>query len=247
MDRSLHHPDHRSPHRHSRSALRRRRASQLATALLLLGGCASTDPGYTTYTPVPTREATESGAASPATAATAASSDDRVTAVEGRMNEMNQRLDQMGGRVQQLEGGVKTAQGRADEAAKKAEGVDSRLTRLWTNRFNQKQADSLEVYFAPDSIDLSDAAQTALAAVVREMEAHPTLTVELGGYTDPKGALDYNYGLSQRRVDAVRRFLMDKGITLARIQSASLGPITGGDIPDAKKRRVTLRLMVDPE
>ena len=62
-----------------------------------------------------------------------------------------------------------------------------------------------------------------------------------------EGALDYNYGLSQRRVDAVRRFLMDKGITLARIQSASLGPIKGGDIPDAKKRRVTLRLMVDPE
>ena len=163
------------------------------------------------------------------------------------MNEMNQRLDQVSGQVQRLEGGVQAAQGRADEAAKKAEGVDSRLTRLWTNRFNQKQADSLEVYFSPDSIDLSDAAQTALAAVVREMEAHPTLTVELGGYTDPKGALDYNYGLSQRRVDAVRRFLMDKGITLARIQSASLGPIKGGDIPDAKNRRVTLRLMVDPE
>ncbi len=163
------------------------------------------------------------------------------------MNEMSQRLDQMSGRVQTLEGSVKAAQGRADEAARKAESVDSRLTRLWTNRFNQKQADSLEVYFAPDSIDLSDAAQTALAAVVREMQAHPTLTVELGGYTDPKGALDYNYGLSQRRVDAVRRYLMEKGIPLARIQSASLGPIQGGDIPDAKKRRVTLRLLVDQE
>ena len=230
MDRSLHHPDHRS----SRS----RHALTLGGALLLLGGCAASEPAYTTYTPVPTREAP---------AAVGAGAEDRVAAVEGRMDEMNQRLDQMSGQVQRLEGGVKTAQGRADEAAKKAEGVDSRLTRLWTNRFNQKQADSLEVYFAPDSIDLSDAAQTALAAVVREMEAHPTLTVELGGYTDPKGALDYNYGLSQRRVDAVRRYLMDKGISLARIQSASLGPIRDGDIPDAKKRRVTLRLMVDSE
>jgi len=230
MDRSLHHPDHRST--------RSRHALTLGGALLLLGGCAASEPAYTTYTPVPTRDAT---------AAVGAGADDRVAAVEGRMDEMNQRLDQMSGQVERLEGGVKTAQGRADEAAKKAEGVDSRLTRLWTNRFNQKQADSLEVYFAPDSIDLSDAAQTALAAVVREMEAHPTLTVELGGYTDPKGALDYNYGLSQRRVDAVRRYLMDKGIPLARIQSASLGPIRGGDIPDAKKRRVTLRLMVDSE
>ena len=201
----------------------------LLASLLLLSGCAATQPAYE---PVPARSAAV---------------DDRVAAVEGRMDEMSQRLDQVGGRVQRLEGGVAAAQGRADEAAKKAEGVDQRLTRLWTNRFNQKQADSLEIYFSPDSIELTDAAQTALSAVVREMEAHPTLTVELGGYTDPRGALDYNYGLSQRRVDAVRRFLMDKGVQLARIQSASLGPIAAGGIPDAKKRRVTVRLMADQE
>ena len=201
----------------------------LLASLLLLTGCAATQPAYE---PVPARSAAV---------------DDRVAAVEGRMNEMSQRLDQVGGQVQRLEGGVAAAQGRADEAAKKAESVDQRLTRLWTNRFNQKQADSLEVYFSPDSIELTDAAQTALVAVVREMEAHPTLTVELGGYTDPRGALDYNYGLSQRRVDAVRRFLMDKGVQLARIQSASLGPIAAGGISDAKKRRVTVRLMADQE
>jgi outer membrane protein OmpA-like peptidoglycan-associated protein len=142
---------------------------------------------------------------------------------------------------------VAGAQSRADEAVQKADGVNSRLTRLWSNRFNQKVSDSLEVYFSPDSIELTDAAQTALLAVVKEMQAHPTLTVELGGYTDPRGALDYNYGLSQRRVDTVRRFLMDKGIQLARIQAASLGPISDSSIPDIKKRRVTVRLMADQE
>ena len=30
-------------------------------------------------------------------------------------------------------------------------------------------------------------------------------------------------------------------------RAASLGPISGTDVPDAKKRRVTLRLMVDQE
>jgi outer membrane protein OmpA-like peptidoglycan-associated protein len=163
------------------------------------------------------------------------------------MSEMNQRLDKVGGQIQGLEGGLASAQSRAESAAKKAEGVDGRLTRLWSNRFNQKPADSLEVYFAPDSIELSDAAQTALVGVIRAMETNPTLTVELGGYTDPRGALDYNYALSQRRVDAVRRFLVEKGVQLARIQAASLGPISGNDVPDAKKRRVTVRLMVDQE
>ncbi len=197
--------------------------------VLLVSGCAATAPAYVAP---PARDAQV---------------DDRVAAIEGRMDQMSQRLDQVGGQVQRLEGGVADAKTRADAAGKKAEGVDGRLTRLWTNRFNQKAADSLEVYFSPDSIDLSDAAQTALGAVVKELEAHPAMTVELGGYTDPRGALDYNYGLSQRRVDTVRRFLMDKGIPLGRIQSASLGPISSGGIPDRQKRRVTIRLMVDQE
>jgi outer membrane protein OmpA-like peptidoglycan-associated protein len=199
----------------------------LPAVLCIASGCAATAPAYVT----PTREAPP---------AREARIDERIAAVEERMSEMGQR-------VQTLEGGVTSAQSQADAAARKADGVDSRLTRLWTNRFNQKAADSFEVYFSPDSIELSDAAQTALAAVVTEMEANPTLTIELGGYTDPRGALDYNHALSQRRVEAVRRFLMDRGIQLVRIQAASLGPISSTDIPDAKKRRVTLRLMVDRE
>ena len=194
--------------------------------LWLLAGCAATSPAY--VAPIqPMR-----GADAPL--------DQRMSAMEGRINDMNQRLDK-------VDGAVAGAQSRADEAVQKADGVNSRLTRLWSNRFNQKVSDSLEVYFSPDSIELTDAAQTALLAVAKEMQAHPTLTVELGGYTDPRGALDYNYGLSQRRVDTVRRFLMDKGIQLARIHAASLGPISDPSIPDIKKRRVTVRLMADQE
>ena len=205
-----------------------KRMGILSPAMLwLVTGCAATAPAYVATVP-------------DAQPARPSQVDERVTAVEKRVNEMSQR-------VQTLEGGVAGAQSRADEAARKAEGVDSRLTRLWSNRFNQKTADSLEIYFSPDSIDLGDAARTALAAVVTEMKANPTLTVELGGYTDPRGALDYNYALSQRRVEAVRRFLMDRDIQLARIQAASLGPISSPDIPDVKKRRVTLRLMADQE
>lgn len=207
-----------------------RRVGILPPAMLwLVSGCAATAPAY--VTPVPDARSAP---------APSAQIDARVSAIEGRLKEMGQRLDK-------VDGQVAGAQRSADAASKKAEGVDGRLTRLWSNRFNQAAAHSLEVYFSPDSIDLSDAAQTALAGVVKEMKANPTLTVELGGYTDPRGALDYNYGLSQRRVDAVRRFLMERGIQLARIEAASLGPISSTDIPDVKKRRVTIRLMVDRE
>jgi outer membrane protein OmpA-like peptidoglycan-associated protein len=146
-----------------------------------------------------------------------------------------------------VEGGVIRAQDTADRASRRVAAVDSRLTRLWTNRFNQRAASSLEVFFPQDSSDLNDVAQTALLGVAKDLEDNPSLTVELGGYTDRRGALDYNYGLSQRRVNAVRRFLMDRGINLARIHAASLGPATEANISEAKKRRVTIRLMVDQD
>lgn len=47
--------------------------------------------------------------------------------------------------------------------------------------------------------------------------------------------------------DAAQTALVGVVRRLARIQAASLGPISGTDVPDAKKRRVTLRLMVDKE
>jgi outer membrane protein OmpA-like peptidoglycan-associated protein len=202
----------------------------LCAALVLESGCAATTAG---------RIASTGSAPDPEI-------DQRVARVEGRMEEMSQQLDTVGGQVRSLESGVTRVQETADAAGRKAAGVDSRLTRLWTNRFNQKAASSLEVFFSPDSSNLNDVAQTALAGVARDMEENPSLTVELGGYTDQRGALDYNYGLSQRRVNAVRRFLMDKGIQLGRIRSASLGPATVA-ISHPKKRRVTIRLMVDPE
>ena len=218
----------------------------LSPALLwLVTGCAETKPAYV----VPAQPARGADYVEPLQPAQGGDRpaqggnpqlDQRMSAMEGRINDMNQRLDK-------VDGAVTGAQSRADEAVQKAEGVNSRLTRLWSNRFNQKVSDSLEVYFSPDSIELSDAAQTALLSVVKEMQAHPTLTVELGGYTDPRGALDYNYALSQRRVDAVRKFLMEKGIQLGRIQAASLGPISDSNMPDIKKRRVTVRLMADQE
>ena len=173
--------------------------------------------------------------------------DRRVTRVEGRLDQMNKRIDAVGERMEGVEGGVIRAQETADQASRRATAVDTRLTRLWTNRFNQRTASSLEVFFPQDSSDLNDAAQTALQGVAKDLEDNPGLTVELGGYTDRRGALDYNYGLGQRRVNAVRRFLIDRGISLARIRAASLGPAREDNLSDAKKRRVTIRLMVDQD
>ena len=66
--------------------------------------------------------------------------------------------------------------------------------------------------------------------------------MELEGYTDSTGSLDYNLALSQRRVEAVRRFLVQQGVDLRRIHAAGLGPIADSTLPADQKRRVTVKL-----
>jgi OOP family OmpA-OmpF porin len=173
--------------------------------------------------------------------------DQRFVKVEGQVEGVNTEVKGVTTQVKSLEGAVADARTRADAAMTKAEGVDTRLSRLWSNRYNQKTADTLEVYFGFDKAELTDGAQTALLGVIKELQGNPTLVVELGGYTDPKGTVDYNYGLSQRRVEAVRRFLVEKGVPLSRVQAVGLGPITAKETPDDNKRRVTVKLMVDQD
>ena len=182
----------------------------------------------------------------------------RVDTVDGRVTQDGQRIDSLGGRVGTVETRVgevdQTARGaretgtaamsRADAAMGKADEVDRRLTRLWSNRYNQKLVETVDIRFGFDRADLDDGAQTALLGLVKELQSNPGLTVELIGHTDMKGPREYNYQLSQRRVESVRRFLAAKGIELGRIQAVALGPITERTGTDAEKRRVSARLMV---
>ena len=166
--------------------------------------------------------------------------------------EIGQRMDGLGGEIKTTQANLgettQIARGsgeRADAALTRAGNVDGRLTRLWSNRYNQKAVDTLEIYFGFDRADLSDGAETALLGIIKELQASPTLIVRLGGFTDPTGARDYNYGLAQRRVEAVRRFLVAKGVELSRVQAIGMGPLEDRRVPEEKKRRVTITLMAE--
>ncbi|HEX6212400.1 MAG TPA: OmpA family protein, partial [Methylomirabilota bacterium] len=70
----------------------------------------------------------------------------------------------------------------------------------------------IHVPFAFDSADLDARAKAALARIVTDLGENPHITIDLEGTTDPVGRLDYNIRLSQRRVETVTRWLVDKGV-----------------------------------
>ncbi|HTY79572.1 MAG TPA: OmpA family protein [Candidatus Bathyarchaeia archaeon] len=161
--------------------------------------------------------------------------------------EINQRIEELGNQIKAADQLARGANEQADAAMNRAESVDARLTRLWSNRYRQKIVDTVEIYFAFDKADLSEGARIALLGVVEELQANPTLIVRLRGFSDLTGARDYNYSLVQRRVEAVWRFLEMKGVELSRLQEIRMGPLDRRGIPEDKRRRVTVTLLADAD
>lgn len=181
----------------------------------------------------------------------------RIGGVETRVTEQGQRVEAVGSRVGTLETSVGEASGlakgaqerantamtRADGAMTRADEVDGRLTRLWNNRNARSLVETAEIRFAFGKADLNDGAQTSLLLLVKEMKENARLAVELEGYTDSVGPVEYNVALSQRRVDAVRRFLVRQGVEQTRIHAIGLGPLPDRNLPAEQKRRVTVKLI----
>ncbi|MGH7312031.1 MAG: OmpA family protein [Candidatus Rokuibacteriota bacterium] len=166
-----------------------------------------------------------------------------------RIVEHADRITGLGTKVDGLERSVGDVSERANTAVTKADETDKRLTRLWSQRHTRQQVETMMVHFGFDRWDLDDGAQTALRSIVQELQKNPRLTVDLEGYTDPVGTANYNVQLSQRRVEAVRRYLVKQGVEQPRIQAVGLGPIFDRDSKEAaaKRRRVSVNLMLYPE
>jgi len=178
----------------------------------------------------------------------------RVDTVDGRVTQESERIQGVGSRVNTLETSVtevseaaRGAKEASNAALAKSDDVDRRVTRLWTSRHSPRQVDSVELFFGFDRADLDDKAQTALANLAKDLQSNPNLIVELTGFTDTRGSREYNYQLSQRRVESVRRFLVERGVQLSRILSVGLGPLADSSAPEPQKRRVTAKLMLEQD
>jgi outer membrane protein OmpA-like peptidoglycan-associated protein len=172
--------------------------------------------------------------------------DTRFTQVDGRVGSVEGSVKEVGDAARVAQGRAEAAFGRADAAYGRADEVNSRLSRLWNGRNKRNVVETLHVQFGFDRSDLSDGAQTALLGVIKELKANPDLSIDLEGFTDPTGTKAYNVGLSQRRVESVRRYLVEHGADLSRIYSVGMGPLTASADEHPKLRRVTVRLMVNP-
>lgn len=87
-----------------------------------------------------------------------------------------------------------------------------------------------------------------LDEVVAMMTVNTRMVIQLEGHTDIAGDAKMNMSLSRDRVDAVRNYLIAKGIAKSRIKTKAFGgtqPLTTDRTPEAqqKNRRVEVRVL----
>ena len=81
----------------------------------------------------------------------------------------------------------------------------------------------LAVTFETDSAALSPAAKAALEPTILRLRYSSAHRFRLVGQTDARGSRNYNQALSLRRANAVKSYLIDRGVHPARIVLRGMG------------------------
>lgn len=101
--------------------------------------------------------------------------------------------------------------------------------------------------FEIDSAEIRSDEQQALDRSTTALKDRPEINIEVRGHTDSTASTEYNQGLSERRAESVKTYLVDDGIARERITTRGFGelqPIADNETVEgrARNRRVELAI-----
>jgi outer membrane protein OmpA-like peptidoglycan-associated protein len=103
------------------------------------------------------------------------------------------------------------------------------------------------IYFDLNKARIKSRSHKLLNAVVKLLEANPELRVRVEGHTDDTGTPEWNQELSEKRAEAVRQYLIKKGIAEDRLESAGYGttrPVVEGTSERARKKNRRVEFVI---
>jgi outer membrane protein OmpA-like peptidoglycan-associated protein len=152
---------------------------------------------------------------------------------------------------------AESAQQQAQQQAQQAENDKAQMRARMLQQLNQVLAtrDSArglivsmpDVLFDTGKADLKPTARERMAKVAGILIAYPDIRVEIDGYTDSTGSLEFNEQLSQQRADAVRSYLSSQGVNSSSITTQGFGPsqpIASNDTAVGRQQNRRVELVV---
>jgi len=102
------------------------------------------------------------------------------------------------------------------------------------------------ITFATNKSDVLPESEKVLMGALKTLQTYPDILVEISGHTDNVGSNSSNQKLSQRRADAVKAWLVAKGIAPDRISAVGYGeesPRVANDTSENKRlnRRIEFK------
>jgi OOP family OmpA-OmpF porin len=104
------------------------------------------------------------------------------------------------------------------------------------------------ITFEFGSAAIAKSSEPTLDEAAGLLAQYPDLRLEIRGHTDSTGDAASNKKLSKARADAVKNYLVDKGVGASRLQTVGLGPdepIASNDTDEGrrKNRRIEFKLL----
>ncbi len=202
----------------------------------------------------------------------------QVSPVDQRVAEVSQKTDENGksiyelsektdASISRLDENIKTAERIAQDATRLAQGAgDTANSAYGATQENKVRLAGLEkrldgvynyelkatesVRFGFDRSDLNDESKAALSDFMNKIKDSSNFVIEVQGYTDRTGSAKYNLDLSEKRADAVVRYLATTySVPLRSIHKLGVGsedPVADNKTRDGREqnRRVEVRVFV---
>ncbi|HEX3850192.1 MAG TPA: OmpA family protein, partial [Polyangiaceae bacterium] len=158
-------------------------------------------------------------------------------------------VNQLGAQLAQTQTGLSqetNARNAADARAARAMESLAKIAQIKEEARGMVITLSGQVLFVTGKSELLPAAQDQLGQVAKALQDQgETKPLVVEGYTDSVGSDSANMTLSQSRADAVRSFLISKGLPANKVSAVGRGksnPVAGNDTADgrANNRRVEI-------
>jgi OOP family OmpA-OmpF porin len=188
---------------------------------------------------------------------------ERVTPLEHRTGELEETsrrntqdigrlstdITDVRSRADRAQSQADTALGRADEANTRVTGTEQSVSDLRANLDNYTLQNTASVRFKFDSYELTPEAKESLDQLASQIKDRENFILEIQGFADWVGSDAYNNQLTQKRADAVRRYVAEQhNVALFRMHILGFGkirPVADNTTPEgrAENRRVEIRLL----
>jgi outer membrane protein OmpA-like peptidoglycan-associated protein len=172
----------------------------------------------------------------------------KLTQVEANAQRLSGQLEELAAVSNAARGGAKAAQETADAAVAGVNATNERISAL--DDYEPQTVSA--VHFKTGSAMLSPDSKTKLDDIATKALNAKGYVLEVSGYADARGSINLNRALSQRRADAVIRYLVENhNIPLRRIVTpygyGETNPVADNTTKEGREqnRRVEIKLLVN--